>query len=51
MELTLVWIIWNLYGILEKFMSSKPRVLLGVLPNPKIFKSKLGKTLNNTRSI
>ena len=26
MELILVWIIWNLYGILEKFMSSKPRV-------------------------
>ena len=55
MELTwvwiLVWIIWILYGILEKFMSSKSRVLLGFLPNPKILKSKLGKTLNSTRSI
>ena len=30
---------------------SKPRVLLGFLPNPKILKSKLGKTLNSTRSI
>ena len=40
-----------MYGILEKFMSSKPRVLLGFLPNPKILKSKLGKTLNDTRKV
>ena len=39
------------YGILEKFMSSKPRVLLGFYPNPIIMESKLGKTLNRTRII
>ena len=30
--------------------SQKPRVLLGFLPNPRILKSKLGKTLHRTRS-
>ena len=49
MELTLVWIIWNLYGILEKFMSSKPRVFLGFHLNPKIMGSKVGKTPYDTR--
>ena len=43
-----VWIIWILYGILEKFMSSQPRVLLGFHINPKIMESKVGKTSNST---
>ena len=30
-------------------MVFKPRVLIGFHPNPKIFKSKVGKTLNGTR--
>ena len=30
--------------------SKKPRVLLGFLPNPRILKSELGKTLNRTRN-
>ena len=51
----------ELHGILKFYMNfhvcivislfQKPRVLLGFLPNPKILKSKLGKTLNRTRNI
>ena len=52
----------ELHGILKFCMNfhvcivislfpKKPRVLLGFLPNPKILKSKLGKTLNRTRNI
>ena len=29
-----------LYGILGNFMSFKPRVLIGIHPNPKILESK-----------
>ena len=32
-------------------MVSKPRVLLGFHPNPKIIESKVGKTLNGTRRV
>ena len=39
--------VWNYI----KVMSSKPRVLLRFLPNPKIFKSKHGKTLNSARKV
>ena len=38
-----------LYGFLGIFMSSKPRVLIGFHPNPKILESKVGKTPNGTR--
>ena len=50
----------ELHGILKFCMNfdalmvislfPKPRVLLGFLPNPRILKSNLGKTLNRTRS-
>ena len=45
----------NLYGIMciltmvGTSMGSKPRVLLGFHPNPRINESKVGKTLNGTR--
>ena len=32
-------------------MVFKPRVLLGLHPNPKIIEGKVGKTLNGTRRI
>ena len=40
----------NFHALMVISLFPKPRVLLGFLPNPRILKSNLGKTLNRTRS-
>ena len=45
-----VWIMCIL-TMVGTSMVSKPRVLLGFHPNPKIIESNVGKTLNGTRRV
>ena len=40
----------NFHALMVISLFPKSRVLLGFLPNPRILKSNLGKTLNRTRS-
>ena len=46
-----IWFCMNFHAIGWLLFVSKPRVLLGFHPNPKILKSKVGKFLKGTRSI
>ena len=46
-----IWFCMNFHAIGWLLVVSKPRVLLGFHPNPKILKSKVGKFLKGTRSI
>ena len=46
-----IWFCRNFHAIGWLLVVSKPRVLLGFHPNPKILKGKVGKIQKGTRSI